>query len=132
MHKGEKLMSHTIAPIMTRTTQEVFASHKEAIETLDFAKLGADYADDAMLLTLDGAFIGREAILTGFFQTVMAQFPDIKINFDKVVYEGDLCLLQWSAEASAATVPVGTAVFVIQDGLIQRQGEWFQMVPKEA
>lgn len=116
---------------MTRSTQEVYNSHKEAIETLDFEKLGGDYAEDAILVTLDGSFTGREAILTGFFQTIMAQFPDVKIKFDKVAFEGDVCLLQWSAESSAMTVPVGTAVFIIEDGLIQRQGEWFEIVPKE-
>ena len=116
---------------MTRSTQEVYNSHKEAIETLDFEKLAADYAEDAIFVTLDGSFKGREAIMTGFFQTIMAQFPDVKIHFDKVAIEGDVCLLQWSAEASAMTVPIGTAVFIIEDGLIQRQGEWFEIVPKE-
>ena len=38
---------------MARTTQEVFDSHQQAIETLDFEKLAADYAEDAILLTLD-------------------------------------------------------------------------------
>ena len=116
---------------MTRTTQEVFDSHREAIETLDFEKLAADYAENAVMVTLDGSFIGKEAILQGFFQTILSQFPDIKINFEKSAVEGDVCLLQWSAEASQVTIPVGTAVFIIQDGLIRRQGEWFQMVPKE-
>ena len=116
---------------MTRSTQEVFNSHQEAIETLDFEKLAADYAQDAILVTIDGSFVGREAILTGFFQTVLAQFPDVKFNFEKVAFEDDVCLLQWSAEASAIRVPRGTAVFIIQDGLIRRQGEWFEIVPKE-
>jgi ketosteroid isomerase-like protein len=116
---------------MTRTTREVFESHREAIETLNFDKLAGDYAEDAVFVTLDGSFVGREAIMTGFFQTVLAQYPDLKINFEKIAYEGDVCLLQWSGEASAATIPVGSAVFVIQDGLIRRQGEWFQLVPKE-
>ena len=116
---------------MTRSTQEVFESHQEAIETLDFEKLAADYAEDAVLVTMDGAFQGREKILTGFFQTVLAQFPDVKISFEKTVYEGDVCMLQWSAESSAMTIPAGVGVFLIQDGLIQRQGEWFQIVPKE-
>ena len=123
-------MTVTIEKI--RTTEEVFESHREAIETLNFEQLAGDYADDAVLLTVDGAFTGREAIMTGFFQAIMAQFPDMKITFEKVAYEDDLCLLQWSAEASAVTVPRGTAVFLIQDGLIRRQGEWFEMVLKEA
>ena len=124
-------MTHSMTRTMTRTTEEVFNSHREAIETLDFEKLAADYAEDAVLVTLEGSFVGREAILTGFFQTIMAQFPDIKIKFDKAAFEDDVCLLRWSAEASAITIPVGTAVFIIQDGLIQRQGEWFEIVPRE-
>lgn len=122
----------TVTMEKIRTTEEVFESHREAIETLDFEKLAGDYAEDAILVTIDGSFNGREAILTGFFQPIMAQFPDMKITFEKVAYEDDVCLLQWSAEASAMTVPRGTAVFLIQDGLIRRQGEWFEMVLKEA
>jgi ketosteroid isomerase-like protein len=121
-----------MTPTLTRTTEEVFNSHREAIETLDFEKLAADYAEDAVMVTLDGSFIGREAILTGFFQPMLAQFPDIKINFEKTAVEDDVCLLQWSAEASAVRVPKGTAVFIVREGLIRRQGEWFEMVPKEA
>jgi ketosteroid isomerase-like protein len=115
----------------TRTTQEVFESHQEAIETLNLDQLAGDYADDAILLTKNESFVGREKILTGFFQAIMAQFPDMKINFEEVAFEADICLLQWSAESSAVTIPRGTAVFIIRDGLIQRQGEWFEMVPKE-
>jgi ketosteroid isomerase-like protein len=116
---------------MSRTTQEVFESHQEAIEKGDFEQLAGDYAEDAVLITLDGAFQGREMILNGFFKTTFDQVPDVKITFEKVVYEGDMCLLKWSAVASAGTVPHGTGAFLIHDGFIQRQWEWFEMVPKE-
>jgi len=116
--------------LMTRTTQEVFDSHKEAIETLNIEKLMADYAEDAVLVTLDGALNGKDAILTGFFQASLEQFPDLAVTYDKIVCEGDVCLLQWSGDTSAATIPVGIGVLVIQDGLIQRQVEWFEVVPK--
>lgn len=115
---------------MTRTTEEVFNSHREAIETVDFEKLAADYAEDAVMVTLDGSFIGREAIMSGFFQQIAAQFPDIKINFEKVAIEGDVCLLNWTADASAMSMPAGVGVLFIKDGLIQRQAEWFEMVLK--
>ena len=122
-------MTQTIEKI--RTPEEVFASHQEAIETLNFEQLGADYAEDAVLLTLDKSFIGREAILTEFFQAVLAQFPDTKISFEQITHEDDLWLLKWTAEASAMTVPVGLGIFVIEDGFIRRQVEWFEIVPKE-
>lgn len=115
----------------TRTTQEVFDSHREAIENFDLEKLAADYAEDAILLTLDGAFIGRENIMKGFFQGIATQFPDMKITFEQTAVEDDLLILQWSADSSAASIPAGSAVFLIQDGLIRRQGEWFQLVLKE-
>jgi ketosteroid isomerase-like protein len=117
---------------MTRTTQEVFDSHREAIEHLDFEQLGGDYAEDALMVTPDGTFEGREAIMTGFFQAWLAKFPDTKISFDKVTMGGEICLLEWSADASAMRIPVGVGVLFIQDGMIQRQAEWFQMAPKEA
>ena len=115
---------------MTRSTREVYESHQEAIEKLNFEHLAGDYAEDAVLVTIDGAFLGREAILKDFFQTVLSQFPDVKINFEKVNVEGDVCVLQWSAEASNASIPHGVGVFLIRDGLIQRQGEWFEILPK--
>jgi len=116
---------------MARTSKEVFDSHREAIETLDLEQLAADYAEDAYMVTLDGSFLGREAILTDFFGVWLGQFPDTKISFDKVSIEGEVCLLQWSAEASGMSIPIGIGVFLIQDGFITRQAEWFQMVLKE-
>ncbi len=67
---------------MTRTTQEVFDSHREAIETQDFEKLASDYAEDALMVTLDGSFKGRNEIMTGFFQAILSQFTDVKIASD--------------------------------------------------
>jgi ketosteroid isomerase-like protein len=116
---------------MTRSTREVFDSHREALETLNFEKLTADYAQESILVTVDGSFVGRDAIMRDFFQAMLSQFPDLKINFEKINVEGDVCVLQWSAEASNASVPRGVGVLIIQDGLIQRQGEWFEILPKE-
>ncbi len=117
---------------MSRTTQEVFDSHREAIESLDFEKLAGDYAADALMVTPNGTFEGREALMAGFFQAWLAQFPDTKINFEKVTIKDDVCLIEWTGDASAMSVPAGIGVLFVQDGLIQRQVEWFQMVPKEA
>jgi hypothetical protein len=116
--------------MMVRTTQQVFDHHKAAIQSGDLALLVADYADDAILLTLDGAFVGKEAI-QGFFENAFESFPNFKILFGKTAVEDDTFLLQWSGESDVATVPHGTAAFIIRDGKIQRQAEWFIVVPKE-
>lgn len=115
---------------MTRSTREVFESHKEAIETMNIEQLAGDYAEEAILVTIDGSFVGKEAIMTGFFQAYFGQFPDLKIEFEKISIEEDVCLLQWSGDASAVSCPRGIGVFIVQDGMIQRQGEWFELFPK--
>ena len=118
-------------PLMNRSTQEVLDSHKEAIETLNIDMLMADYAEDAVLVTPNGTILGRDAILTDFFQASLAQFPDMVFTYHNIVCEDDTCLLQWSGQATNADIPVGVGVLYIQDGLIQRQVEWFEVVPKE-
>jgi ketosteroid isomerase-like protein len=115
---------------MTRTTQQVFDSHRDAIETGDFERLIADYADDANLLTLDGAFVGKEGVAS-FFAGAFESFPGLRISFEKTAVEGDTFLLQWSAECDVGTFPHGVAAFIIREGKIQRQAEWFIFVPKE-
>ena len=115
---------------MARTVQEVFDHHQAAIENGDMVALMEDYADDAIMLLLDSVAIGKEAIL-GTFKYLFESFPGVKIAFEKTAVEGDLFLLQYSADSDVATIPHGVATFIIQDGKIQRQTEWFVMVPKE-
>jgi ketosteroid isomerase-like protein len=116
--------------MMSRTPQEVFDSHQEALEKGDFQQLAADCAEDAVMLTMDGAFVGREAIVEGFFKAMLGQYPDAKIAFEKTAVEGDLLMLEWSADASAASIPRGVAAYTIRDGLIQRHAEWYEIVAK--
>ena len=115
---------------MARSPQEVFDSHKEALETGNFEMLAADYAEDAILLTLDAAYVGREAIVRDCFQTMFSQLANPKITFNRTAVKDDTFLLEWTAEADNVSIPHASAVFIIQDGLIQRQGEWFNVVPK--
>jgi len=115
---------------MVRSTQEVFDHHRSAFNPPNLEKLMEDYADDAILLTLDGEFVGKGAI-RGFFGNAFESFPNFKVSFEKTAVVDDTFLLQWSGESDNATFPHGVATFNIQDGMIQRQTEWFVVVPKE-
>ena len=114
---------------MARSTQEVFENHRDAILALDFERLMGDYADDSILLTLDGVFVGKEGI-QGFFGGMLEQFPNMKVTFERVAIEDDTVLLQWSADCDVAKFPAGSATFIIRDDKIRRQGEWFMVEPK--
>ena len=113
---------------MTRSTEQVFSSHKDAILTGDFPKLLADYADESLLLTMDGTFAGKAAI-EGFFQNLLSGQPNARVAFGNTVAEGDTLLLDWSAESDVATMPQGIDTFIIQDDKIQRPTIWFMVVP---
>ena len=41
---------------MTRTPQDCFSSHGEALNTGDLSRLLEDYTEDAVLVTHDGVF----------------------------------------------------------------------------
>jgi hypothetical protein len=116
---------------MARSTEQVFEDHKNAILTGDLPKLMADYADDSVLMTTGGTFIGQEAI-QGFFQNIFATNPNVKVHFGKQVVEDDLLLLEWSAVSDVATFDSGVDTFLIRDDKIRRQTMWFRMIPKAA
>ena len=116
---------------MARTTQQVFDNHKAAFQSGDMAQLMADYADDAVMLLLDDVAVGKKAIQTGF-ASWFESFPGLNVTFEKTAVEGDTFLLQWSGDSDVATFPHGVATFIIQHGKIQRQTEWFLVLPIEA
>ncbi len=116
---------------MARTTQQVFDDHEAAFQSGDMAQLMADYADDAVMLLLDNVAVGKEAI-QALFESLFKGFPGLKVSFEKTAVEDDIFLLQWSGDSDVATLPHGVATFIIQNDKIQRQTEWFVVVPKEA
>jgi ketosteroid isomerase-like protein len=114
---------------MARTSQQVFDAHQRAFESGDLDMLMADYADDAIMVTLDGTAIGKQAI-RGLYESWFTTFPNLTISFEKTAVEDDFVLLQYSGDSDVATVPHGAATFLIREGLIQRQTEWFVLAPK--
>ena len=120
---------YNLPPTMQRrSTEEVFAHHRKAIETGDFPGLIADYSEDAVIITADGVATGKDEI-TGFFGQAFGQYPNLQVSFDQLVVAGDSALLLWSGDSDTATITQGVATFLIQDGYIQRQTEWWVAEP---
>jgi ketosteroid isomerase-like protein len=47
---------------MTRTPEEVFAHHAQALGAGDLDEIVADYADDAVFITSSGIMRGKEGV----------------------------------------------------------------------
>jgi ketosteroid isomerase-like protein len=117
---------------MSRAMEEILDHHNRAVLGNDYAEIVSDYAEDAILITLSGTYIGKEAI-GGALQQLMRDMPnmhgvDSPSNFLKI--EGDMLLLRWSAESDTATIKDAVDTIVVKGEKIQRQTTSFEIVPK--
>jgi hypothetical protein len=112
-----------------RTTGQVFQAHVSAVHSGDVQQVMADYADDALLVTVDGAYVGKDAI-QAFFTDQFNNQPITRVSIDHLVVENDTMLVEWSAESESANNPQAVDTYLIQEGKIARHTTWFRWVPK--
>ena len=105
---------------MTRTPEEVFQHHAEALGAADLDQIAADYADDAVFITPAGVVRGKDGIRAAFAQ-LLAEIPEATWDLKTQIYEGDVLFLEWAVDAAPAFVEDGGDTFVFQDGLIRVQ-----------
>jgi hypothetical protein len=105
---------------MTRTPEEVFQHHAEALGAGNLDEIVADYADDAVFITPDGVRRGKEGIWEAFAQ-LLADVPDAAWQLKTQIYVNDVLFLEWAADAAATFVDDGIDTFVFSDGLIRVQ-----------
>jgi ketosteroid isomerase-like protein len=107
---------------MTRTPQEVFAHHAQALGAADLDEIVADYADDSILITPGGAARGKDGVRAAFAK-LLGDMPHAAWDLKSQTYEGDVLLLEWTADSAAGRVDDGVDTFVFRDGMI-----WVQTV----
>jgi hypothetical protein len=105
---------------MTRTPQEVFQHHVEALGGADLDGIVADYADDAVFITPAGVKRGKNGIREAFTQ-LLADVPNADWALPTQIYEDDVLFLEWTAVSAATKVEDGIDTFIFRDGLIQLQ-----------
>jgi len=105
---------------MTRTPEEVFAHHAQALGAGDLDEIVADYTDDAVFITPAGVKRGKDGIRAAFTR-LLADVPDAAWNLKTQIYEHDALFLEWAADAAATRVEDGIDTFVFRDGLIRVQ-----------
>jgi ketosteroid isomerase-like protein len=105
---------------MTRTPEEVFAHHAQALGAGDLDGIVADYADDAVFITPAGTKRGKNGIREAFTQ-LLADVPNAAWELKTQIYEGDVFFLEWAAVSAATKVEDGIDTFVFHDGLIRVQ-----------
>jgi ketosteroid isomerase-like protein len=102
---------------MTRTPQEVFQHHAQALGAGDLDGIVEDYSDDAVFITPAGVKRGKEGVREGFVQ-LLADVPNADWALPTQIYEGDVLFLEWAATSAATKVEDGIDTFVFRDGQI--------------
>ena len=105
---------------MTRSPEEVFQHHAQALGAGDLDEIVADYADDAVFITPAGVRRGKDGVREGFTQ-LLADVPNAAWSLKTQIYENDVLFLEWSADAGATRVDDGIDTFIFSDGLIRLQ-----------
>ena len=103
---------------MTRTPQEIFQHHVQALGAGDLDEIVADYTDEAVFITPAGVKRGQGSIREAFTQ-LLADVPNAAWDLKTLIFEDDVLFLEWAATAAATKVEDGIDTFVFSDGLIR-------------
>ena len=102
---------------MSRTPQEVFQHHVQALGAGDLDGIVEDYSADAVFITPAGVRRGKAGVREGFVQ-LLADVPNADWALPTQIYEGDVLFLEWTATSAATKVEDGIDTFVFRDGQI--------------
>ncbi len=112
----------------TRTPQEVFAHHGQALGAEDLEEIVADYADDAILIVQGKTYHGKDGAREVFIQ-LLSDVPHAQWDLNQV-FDGDVLYLEWKAKAAdGRRVEDGIDTFIFQDGLIRVQTVVYHVLP---
>ena len=114
---------------MTRTPQEVFQHHAEALGAGDLDEIVADYADDAVFISPSGTLRGKDGIREAFTR-LLGDVPNAAWALPTQIYEGDVLFIEWTADSEKTKVDDGIDTFVFRDGLIRVQTVRYTLQPK--
>jgi hypothetical protein len=106
--------------MMSRTPEEVFQHHAQALGAEDLDEIVADYADDAVFITPAGIRHGKDGIRAAFTE-LLGDVPQATWDLKTQIYNDDVLFLEWAADSARTRVEDGIDTFVFRDGLIRVQ-----------
>jgi ketosteroid isomerase-like protein len=112
----------------SRTPQEVFRDHAQAMVAGDLDRIVADYADDAVFITHAGALRGKDGVREGF-RRLFGDLPAPRFDVHTRILEGDVLFLEWTAEASGSRAENGVETLWARDGEIVLQTVHYTVRP---
>lgn len=113
----------------TRSPQDIFGHHAQALGGEDLEGIVADYSDDAVIITPAGVQRGKDGVRQTFVK-LLGELPQAAWDIKTTIYEDDVMLLEWAAEGGGNRVEDGIDTFVFRDGLIRVQTVRYTLQPR--
>ncbi len=114
--------------VKTRTPQEVFQHHAEALGGADLEGIVADYTEDAVFITPAGVKRGKPGVREAFAR-LLSDLPEARWTIKTTIYEDDILFLEWATESRTHRVEDGIDTFLFRDGLIRAQTVRYTLLP---
>ncbi|WP_414637657.1 nuclear transport factor 2 family protein [Actinomycetospora sp.] len=105
---------------MSRTPQQIFAHHAEALVAGDIDGIVSDYSDDAVFITAKGVLHGKDGVRKAFTD-LLDDLPNASWEVPVQVYEGDVLYIEWAAVAASSQATDGVDTFVFDGDSIRVQ-----------
>jgi ketosteroid isomerase-like protein len=105
---------------MTRSPEDAYSAHLQAVNTGNLDAILKNYADDAVILTSQGSLEGKAGV-EAFFRQAFSLLPQAQVSANQVVSSGAAMLVRWEAESPGGRVDDGVDTFVFERGLIKLQ-----------
>jgi hypothetical protein len=102
----------------TRSPQEVFNHHVQALGAEDLEEIVADYSDDAIFITPAGVLRGKDGIRQAFTK-LLGEIPQATWDLKTTIYE----------EGGGNRIQDAVDTFVFRDGLIRVQTVRYTLRP---
>ena len=103
----------------TRTAEEIFAHHGQALGAGRLDDIIDDYGDDSILIVNDEVFRGRDGARV-VFTRLLEDVPESEWDLD-AVFADDVLYLEWKARSADRQVDDGIDTFIFDNNRIRVQ-----------
>jgi ketosteroid isomerase-like protein len=123
-------MAEASARFDINTPAQIIERHNTAVGRGDLDEIAADYAEDAVFISAEGALRGHEGIKAAFRKIREDLPPGSDVTIYNTVFEGDVLFLQWRATTDAGQIDDGVDTFLFRDGKILVQTVRYTVTPR--
>lgn len=102
-----------------KNSQEVFEAHMIAVDTLYPLKVMEDYSHDAIFITPENTYKGKEEIFS-FYKEFLPNFEGFQFKTIKQETNDNVVYFVWSGKNQHLDIQLATDTYIIENGKIKQ------------